>query len=99
MVAREPLDWFDQHGVHPQLQLVGELVLGEELEVPGEDGPGPAVVDAVPAVFPRQPSLLALQWKTQLQWCSEQVSTWNSWRMRLGLSWARSSPGSMTALW
>ena len=53
VVAGESLDGLDQHCVHPQLQLVGELVGGEELEVMVHDDGASAVVDAVPPVLPR----------------------------------------------
>ena len=61
VVAREPLDGLDQHRVHPQLEVVGELVGGEELEVVIHDDGAPAVVDAVPPVLPRQADLLPLK--------------------------------------
>ena len=67
VVAGESLDGLDQHCVHPQLQLVGELVGGEELEVMVHDDGASAVVDAVPPVLPGQPDLLPLK---QLPTCT-----------------------------
>ena len=61
VVAREPLDGLDKHRVHPEFQVVGELVRGEELEVVVHDDGAPAVVDAVSPVLPRQADLLPLK--------------------------------------
>ena len=52
VVPGQPLDGFDQHGVHPQLQLVAELVGGEELDVLVHNDGAPAVVDTVSAILP-----------------------------------------------
>ena len=53
LVAGQSLDGLDQHGVHPELQVVAELVGGEELDVLVDNDGAPAVVDAVPPVLPR----------------------------------------------
>ena len=61
VVPGQPLDGLDQHGVHPQLQLVAELVGGEELDVLIDNDGAPAVVDTVSAILPGQSCLLTLK--------------------------------------
>ena len=53
LVSGQSLDWLDQHGVHSELEVVAELVGGEELDVLVDNDGAPAVVDAVPPVLPR----------------------------------------------
>ena len=61
LVPRQSLDGFDQHGVYPQVQVVAELVLREELDVLVDYDGAPAVVDAVPPVLSGQSGLLSLE--------------------------------------
>ena len=61
LVASQSLDGLDQHGVDPELQVVGELIGREEPDVLVDYDGAPAVVDAVPPVLPRQPRLLTLK--------------------------------------
>ena len=61
MVSGEPLDGLDQHRIDPELEVVCELIRGEELEVVVHDDGAPAVVDAVSPVLPRQADLLPLK--------------------------------------
>ena len=61
LVPRQSLDGLDQHGVYPQLQVVAELVRGEELDVLVDYDGASAVVDAVPPVLAGQSGLLRLK--------------------------------------
>ena len=52
MVAGESLYWFDQHGVHAKLKIIGKLIGGEKFNVLVDNDGTSAVVDTITSILP-----------------------------------------------